>query len=448
MNIFIAGAGRVGTHLARLLCADKQDVSVIEADPEERERIDYALDVSTAVGDATSVMFLQSLNVDKADLFVASMGNDEKNLIAAATAKGLGAKRVIARVDNATYIESNVLYESILGVDYIMTPDSLAALQIAQYIQQPGVLAMENFGRGRVQLRQIQVSETPTVDGKTLKDVIDPGSGVLLGVINRRGKSFIPHGDTVVKVGDHITLVGLKENLAPVQQLFHYNDQKARRVAIVGGSTVGVRLAQALEGKVRTVKLFERREERCNTLAARLEKAKIVCRDATSRTALEQEHINDFDVLVAATGDDERNIMAGVLAKEVGVNMVVAIVKQPDFAPLVERLGVDLAITPRACMANRILRLVHQDKATSLAILGEGQVEVIEFEIGDGSPILGKQIRDYRSKFPRGALIATILRGDSVIVPSGDDEIHAGDSVILIASSESVDAARKLFQRK
>ena len=149
MNIFIAGAGRVGTHLARLLCADKQDVSVIEADPEERERIDYALDVSTAVGDATSVMFLQSLNVDKADLFVASMGNDEKNLIAAATAKGLGAKRVIARVDNATYIESNVLYESILGVDYIMTPDSLAALQIAQYIQQPGVLAMENFGRGR-----------------------------------------------------------------------------------------------------------------------------------------------------------------------------------------------------------------------------------------------------------------------------------------------------------
>ena len=162
-----------------------------------------------------------------------------------------------------------------------------------------------------MQLRQIQVSETPTVDGKTLKDVIDPGSGVLLGVINRRGKSFIPHGDTVVKVGDHITLVGLKENLAPVQQLFHYNDQKARRVAIVGGSTVGVRLAQALEGKVRTVKLFERREERCNTLAARLEKAKIVCRDATSRTALEQEHINDFDVLVAATGDDERNIMRG-----------------------------------------------------------------------------------------------------------------------------------------
>ena len=137
-----------------------------------------------------------------------------------------------------------------------------------------------------------------------------------------------------------------------------------------------------------------------------------------------------------------------MLAKEVGVNTVVAIVKQPDFAPLVERLGVDLAITPRACMANRILRLVHQDKATSLAILGEGQVEVIEFEIGDGSPILGKQIRDYRSKFPRGALIATILRGDSVIVPSGDDEIHAGDSVILIASSESVDAARKLFQRK
>jgi len=448
MNIFIAGGGRVGFHLARLLSADRQDVTVIEADPDEVEKIDYALDVSTATGDASSVMLLKTLDVSEADLFVASMGDDETNLISAATAKGLGATQVVARVDKSAYIESNILYETILGVDYILSPDALSALEIANYIEHPGILAAEDFGRGLVQMRHMHVAQTPTVNGKTLKDVVPPGSGVLLGVIDRNGSSTIPHGDSVVEPGDHVTLIGQREKIGAIERLFLGEEVKPRRVAIMGGSTIGVRLAQALEGKVRTVKLFERREDRSNALAAKLEKAKVVCRDATSRAALEQEHIGGVDTFVAATRDDERNIMAGVLAKEVGARRVVAVVHHPDFAPLVERLGIDLAITPRASIANRILKLVHQDQVISLAVLGEGQVEVVELAVGDASVLLGKQLKDVNTKFPRGALIATILRGEKVIVPSGEDAIRPGDSVILIAASESLDTARKLLQKK
>ncbi len=446
MNIFIAGGGRVGYHLARLLCADRQDVTLIESHPEKVEQMDYALDASTVLGDGSSVMLLQSMSVGAADLFVASMGNDESNLIAAAVAKGLGAKQVVARVDNPMYIDSNILYETVLGIDYVLSPEALAGLEIAFYILHPGVLASAEFGRGLVKMQQIRVTKSPTTGDKTLKDVIAPGRGVLLGLVNRDGKSFIPHGDTVIEPGDQVTLIGHHKEMKAVQQMFQAREAKPRRVAIMGGGTIGLRIAQALEGEVRTIKLFERRPEQSNKLAAVLSKAKVVCRDATSRLALEQEHIKDVDVFVAATGDDERNIMAGVLAKEVGAKKVVSVVHQPDFAPLVERLGIDLAITPRACIANRIIRLVHQGNVTSLAVLGEGQVEVVEFDIGDGSPALGKRLQDF--KFPRGALIATILRGEKVIVPGGGDEIHAGDSVILIATSESLEPARKLLQKK
>jgi trk system potassium uptake protein TrkA len=144
-------------------------------------RIDYALDVSTATGDGSSVLLLQSLNVGSAELFVASMGNDEKNLIAAATAKGLGAKVVVARVDNPLYMESNILYETVLGIDYILSPDALAALEIANYIEHPGILISHEFGKGRAQMLQVRAAKSPTRNGKTLKDVIRPGSGVLLG---------------------------------------------------------------------------------------------------------------------------------------------------------------------------------------------------------------------------------------------------------------------------
>ena len=447
MNIYIAGGGRVGFHLARLLSAEKQDVTVIESELARLEEIDYALDVSTVNGDGTSVLLLQSLGVADARLFVASMGNDEKNLIAAATAKGLGAKQVVARVDNPLYIESHVLYETVLSVDYVLSPDALAALEIAMYVENPGITATESFGRGLIQMRQIMVGKTPTRNGKTLKDVLPPGTGALVGVITRNGESTIPHGDSVVEEGDQITLIGHREKLADVQQLFMSHESGPRKVAIMGGGKIGLHLAQALEGKMKTVKMFERRTDRANDLANKLKKTKVVCRDAVSRASLEQEHISGFDVFVAATGDDERNILACVLAKETGARETVAVIHQPDFAQLVSRLDIDLAITPRTAIANRILKLVHQRDVSSLAVLGEGQVEVLEFPAREGIPILEKPLRELRGKFPRGSLVAAIMRDKRVFVPGGSDEIRAGDQVVMIAASQSLDATRKLFER-
>lgn len=444
MNVFIAGGGRVGFHLAQLLGAEKKhDISVIENNTTAAEQIDYALDVRTVAGDAASVLLQREAGVGTCDVFVAVTGQDEVNLIAAATAKGLGAKQVVARVDDAMYIESNILYETILGIDYILSPEALTALEVAKYVENPGVVAAEDFGRGLVQMRQMRVSVSPTVNGLTLKDICPPGCGVLVGLISRGGDIMVPDGEAVIEPNDLVTFIGRRDKINDIMRQFQGTEPKATRVAIMGGSSVGLHLAQLLEGRQPSVKLFDWDLSRCNYLASRLKRTKIVCRDGTSRIALEQEHIADYDVFVSTTNDDEHNIMAAVLAKEVGAEKTIAVVHQPDFAPLVRRLGINHAVTPRASIANRILRLVHQRRVTSLAILEEGKAEIIELPVEDDSPAIGSALRDVR--LPRGTLVASILRGDEVIVPSGADTIEAGDSVVIIGAPEKLEAVRKMF---
>lgn len=444
MNIFVAGGGRVGFHLARLLSAENHDVTVIEIDRYQLEQIDYALDVSTVEGNAASVLALQSAGVGKAQLFVALTGNDEINLIAATTAKKLGARQVVARVDSPLYIESSVLYETLLEVDFILSPEYLTAQEIANYIDSPGLVAMEDFGRGRVRMRQVRVKRSPTHGTRTLKDVHMP-PGVLIGLISRNGNTIVPRGDTKIEPHDLVTLVGQKEQMDNVQKLFQGTEPRIQNVVVAGGGTIGMHLAKIQEQRNRQVKLLEWNSKRCDELATALKLTTVACRDATSRVALEQEHVEDADMFVAATKDDERNIMAGVLAKEVGADQSVAVVHQPDFAPLVSRLGIDYAVTPRASIANRVLKLVHQKEVSSLSVLEEGQIEILELPVAADAPVIGRQLKDVR--FPKDSLVTTILRGEHVIIPRGDDEIHAGDSVIVISSADSLEGVQKLFQR-
>lgn len=443
MNIFLVGGGGVGFHLARLLSMENHDVTVVEQDRNILEQIDYELDVSSVRGSAVSVIQLKETGVPDADLFISATGDDEINLISAATAKGLGAKQVVARVDAPNYTESSILLEAILGIDYILSPNALTALEIAKFIETPGLVATEEFGRGHVQMRQIKVTSSPASNGKTLSDVTLPGE-VLVGMISRQGRSFVPHGASTIEADDLVTFIGRKEALKNIHQLFQGHEPKAEKVVVMGGGSIGLHLTQVIEKRYPVVKLFDRDLARCNALAAQLKSTRVVCRDATTRVALEQEHVAGADAFVATTRDDERNIMAGVLAKEVGAHRTIAVVHQPDFAPLVGRLGIDHAVTPRAGFANRVLKLVHQERASSSALIGDGQVQLLEFVVKENTPILGRPLKEV--KLPREALVAAILRDDGVIIPHGDSKVAAGDSVVLLVRSEYLPQAMKFFR--
>jgi len=447
MIIFIAGGGRVGYYLARLLSSESHDIYLIETDKQRIGIIENTLDVKPIQGNGADALLLQQQGVSEADLFVASMGNDEINLIAAGIAKGLGAKTSVARVDSLMYVKANIIYESQFGIDYILSPDALAAADICNYIENPGVLASETLGKDRIHMRQIDVAKTPTTGGKTIRDVIPPNSGVLLAVIERKGEVFIPHGNDTVEVGDHLILVGHKDKLPAVQRLFLGEDQRINRIAIMGATPLAFHLVSSLGSKSRQVKVLERRPERCQEFAEKLGRPQIVCRDATSRSHLQQENIQNCEVFIATTNDDERNILAAVLAKEMGAKKVIAIVQQPDFAPLVERIGIDMAVTPRASVANRIMRMVHRE-VTSFTVVSEGKIEIIETAVHPESALVGVPLREAARRLPADSLIAGVVRNDRVIIPSGDTVIEGKDVVIIIAKTDVVEAARKLVQEK
>ncbi len=448
MHIFIMGGGRVGFHLAQLFADEEYEITVIERDQERQEQIDLALNARVVHGNGASPLLLQESGVDDADLFVACSGNDETNLIAAAAAKALGARTAVARVEHLVYVEANFLYEGFLGIDFMLSPDALVAQEIANYIIYPGVLAAEEFARGRIQLRQVQVNKNARAAGQMLCDLTAPGSGVLAGVVERDGKTSVPHGDFRIEAGDKVTLLGKREAMVSALRDFQGEEPRMRRIAIMGGGVIGQWLAQSLEDKVASVKLFEVKLDKANRLATGFltNTVSVICRDAASRDSLEQEHIDNYDIFIATTEDDERNIVASVLAREVGVKTTAAVIHHPDFAPLVAKLGIEMAVTPRVAVANSILKIVRQQTVTASTILSEGEAEVLEFNVGDGCPGLGKPLHALGEPMPKNAIIATIIRGEDAFVPGGNDTIESGDAVVVITLSDACAEAQRYLQ--
>ena len=211
MNIFIMGGGRVGSHLAELLSEEQFDVTVIEQDPTTQEKLDLSLNARIILGDGTSALLLQSLQVNEADLFVACSGSDEANLIAAAAAKSLGASKVLARVEKSVFIEENYMYENILNIDYLLSPDALVAQEIANFILYPGILASEEFAKGKIHLRKVRVTDKAEAANKRLQEVLPPGSGVLVGLLEHDERVVIPNGSDSIYPGDIVTLIGKRE---------------------------------------------------------------------------------------------------------------------------------------------------------------------------------------------------------------------------------------------
>ncbi len=448
MHVFIMGGGRVGFYLAKLFAGEDYEITVIERDQDRQKQIDEDVNARVVCANGVSPFTLQELGVDAADLFVACSGSDETNLIAAAAAKALGASKVVARVEHIMFMEANYLYEGFLGVDFMLSPDALVAQEIANYIIYPGVLAAEEFARGRIQLRQVQVSSHARAANQLLREIVLPGSGVLSGVVERDGKTQIPHGDFRILPGDKVTLLGKRNDMIEALHDFQGEEPRVQHVAVMGGGVIGQWIAQSLEDKVYSVKLFERNEKKGQELAAGFEKntVSVVHRDATLRDSLEQEQVNTYDIFIATTEDDERNIVASVLAREVGVKMTATVIHQPDFAPLVSKLGIDMAVTPRVAVANSILKILRQQTVTASTILSEGEVEVLEFDVSPVCAGLGLPLHQMSRQLPRHAIIATIIRGDSAFVPGGNDTIEKGDAVVVIAFAESCEDARRYLQ--
>lgn len=442
MHAVILGAGTVGRSIAELLVAHDVDVCIIDEQREVLNRVEELLDVQTVWGSACESIPLFQAGVQNAELCLAVTSRDEVNLVGASLAKVMGAKRTVARVFNPAYRDFSTFdYQRHFGIDRLLSLEKLTALELAKGLRAPGLFAVENFARGGVEVLEVGVAKNSRAVGRSIRELRFPPN-VRIGLLVGEHGPVVPSADEVIRKGDRVTLIGKREVLDDVKSLFEPREQTNLSVIIAGGGEIGMHLARLLDTKRYRVVLIEADAERCHFLASRLEAATILNGDATNRNELEEARVGSTDVFIAAMGRDEDNIVCGVEAKELGADRIVGIVRRPDYVNVLERIGIDLAVSPREVMANEILGMVMTGPINRQSAIAGGAAQVWEVQIGENFPCTQGPLKELQIK---DCLIAAIVREEYVEVASGDDQLKPGDSAVVIVQKGQEQKALSWF---
>ncbi len=435
MRAIVIGAGKVGYHIARKLAEESHDVVLIDAREEALLPARESLDVMTIVGNGASPRTLEEAGVSDTDMVIAVTTQDEANIIACLTAKYYGVATTVARVRNPDYtVPAKALVHGQLGIDLIIHPERLAAQEIVKLIKAPTASEVGFYADGKVELLGIRC-DTPGagVLGKPLHQLALKNS--LVVAVVREGELLIPDGNTKFLLGDYIYVLGKSGNFERSTFLAGRIPSEIRSVALVGGGETGLRTCEVLSGYRReglSVKLIEIDPERAQWLAEHLPGVLVINGDGTNMDLLMSEQIGECDALIAATGQEETNLLIAMVAKRLGVKEIIVELGREEYSSLADTIGVHATVIPRLLTASTILRLVQTDRLVDLAFLKQGQAEVMEVVIAGDAPIIGKPLRS--AGLPAGALVGTIIRGSDVIIPHGDSTIQAGDRVITFSS--------------
>ena len=443
MNIIVLGAGTVGASVAEMLCQQQHSVTVVDADPVRVKSMDDKWDVRAITGSASQSSVLFQAGVSSADICMAVTGRDEVNIVASSMAKAMGARRAIARVYSPVFRDLSTFdYQRHFGIDRMLSLEHLTAMELARSIRDPGAMLVEQFARGNLEALEFIVGQAGKATSGMLRELNIPAN-VRIGTIRRGKKMWIATADDQLEVGDRVTVIACRENMAPIRTLFKVTNGPVKRVVIAGGGETGLHLARMLESETFKVKIIEYDPDRCQVLAALLDNASVVNQDATLREVLEEERVGSADVFVACCGNDEANMMVGVEAKDVGSKRVLAVIGRSDYSKIVDRLGIDVAVSEREAMARQIVSFLNDGVIISRVKLPGGLINVIELEVTEGSPATQTTLSEMG--LPERCLVAAIIDQDYVRVPGANDQIKAGDMVVLLVEDDVEQSALSLF---
>jgi trk system potassium uptake protein TrkA len=446
MRILILGAGDVGLHLAQQLALENHDVVLIEQDRERARMAQDFLDALVVEGNGASLTTLEQAGISKTDLLLAVTSHDEVNIMACLSAAQYEVPKRIARVSKPDYYDhTGILPPERLGVDLMINPERECALESYQLLQSAAAAEFAQFENGLVQLIGVRVKPGAPVAGKRLLEI---GRGMqdvraLVVAIARNGETIIPSGATRIEEGDQVFILGEREHMPNVLPLAGYERFDLRRVIIAGGSREAWFLAHMLEAHKIGCTLIERDRNRAFELSEDLRKTLVLHGDATDLELLEMEAIGDADGFVAYTGSDETNLLSCLLAKNLGTHRVISLIKRFNYIPLVSRVGVDAAVSPRMAAVNAILTHVRRGSVLAVATLKGTRAEGIEFNVSTRFPYIDMPLSAV--KLPKGSLIGAIIRNERAIIPGGDDEIRPGDRVVVFVVPESLRKVEDLF---
>ena len=453
MKIVIAGAGEIGSHLAKMLRAEANDVTVVDSDSRRLSSLSTYADVGICKGVPTSVHALREAGAGKADLFIAvfPFTTQEVNIVSALLAKQLGARKVIARINDEDYLtaENRLLFKE-LGIELMFYPEKSAADEIVNSLKHVSSSDSMDFAHGKLQISVFKIDEdSPMVDLRLEEFIrmMTPEETGLFRIIalSRENVTIIPKFDTKFQFGDLLFTVSKREGMKTIIKYFGKAEKPIGRVMILGGTSIGEMVARALASQMPAVKIIEKDKARCADLSERLpDNVMVINGDGSNSDFLFEEGIRDYDAFIALTDSDESNVLSCVVAKKFGVARTVAEVENIEYIRLAEEMGVDTVINKKLITAGRIFKFTLSGKARFVKYMTGSDAEIIEYTVAPGSAITKAPLKDLN--FPRNAIIAGVVRGSDSFIAVGDTRIEDYDRVAIFALSQTIKEIDKFFK--
>ncbi len=452
MKIIILGAGQVGGTLAENLVGEKNDITVVDNDFNRLRQLQDKFDLRVVHGHGSHPCVLREAGAEDADMLVVVTNSDETNMVACQIAYSLfHTPNRIARIRSPDYIrESERLFQpEAVPIDYLISPEQLVIDYIYKLIEYPGALQVVNFAEGKINIVAVKAYYGGPLVGNALSALHEhmPHIETRVAAIFRHDTPIRPRGSTIIEAGDEIFFVAASHHIRAVMSELQRLEKPYKRIMIVGGGNIGAGLAQRLE-RYYNVKLIERNQKRANALAEQLHATTVFYGDASDQELLAEEHVEQVDVFIAITNDDEANIMSAMLAKRMGAKKVMVLIQRRAYVDLVQGGVIDIAISPQQATISALLSHVRKADIVSVSSLRRGVAEAIEAIVhGDASTskVVGRTVEEI--KLPSGTTIGAIARGDEVIIANRSSKIEQGDHVILfITDKKSVPDVERLFQ--
>ncbi|MCZ4260270.1 MAG: Trk system potassium transporter TrkA [Limimaricola soesokkakensis] len=452
MKVIICGAGQVGWQIARHLSGERNDVTVVDSNPDLVRRATDTLDVQGITGFASYPDVLDRAGARDADMIIAATHSDEVNMVTCQVAHSVfSIQRKIARLRAQSYLDaiySDLYRRDHMPIDVVISPEKEVAEAALQRLAAPSAFDAESFLDGRAHLLGISIDEDCPVINTPLRQLTDLFStlrAIVVG-IRRRGRLFAPSPEDQIFPGDAIYVFTDTSDMVRTLEIFGKRPAKQERIVVIGGGNVGLGVARALEGRADRlrVKMIERDRLAAERAADQLDRTIVLNGDGLDAALLEEAQIGTADAVLVVTDDDKTNLLASVRAKALGCPLAICLVNDPTLVPLMQAMDIDAYINPRATTVSSILRHIRHGRVRGVYSIGDAEAELIEAQVLGTSPIAGQRIRDIA--FPEGVLVGGVVKDGRMMKIHGALRIEEGDMVALFAMASDVPEVERLLQ--
>ena len=452
MKIVIAGAGDVGSHLAKMLNNEANEITVIDFREERLTALSTSTDVITVEGNPSDIGVLKKAGAHVADLFIAVNPSESQdvNVVSAMLAKKLGCKKATARINNEEYLshENKYIFTE-MGIDLMFYPEKIAAGEIVNLLKRTATTESLEFARGKLQVAVFKLEEDSPLLGMSMAEfsaaAAQQGQAFRVVAISRKDTTIVPTFDTKFKYHDLVYIISTREGIEMLMNFVGKHEIKVNNLMILGGSPIGEMLAMQLGKEMDNIKLIEMNKEKCMDLSEKLSSNVIVVNgDGRNSDLLIEESIRDYDAFVAVTNNSETNILACVAAKNLGVERTIAEVENLEYIKLAERMGVDAVVNKKLITAGKIFKFTLSNKVRFIKYMSGTNAEILEYIVGPDTAITKKMLKNMN--FPKNAIIGGIIRGNQSFIAVGDTQIQAYDRVAVFALPDVVKEVDQFFK--